>query len=452
MKSLSFKTIAFLILVAAFTGLPVEAHAFVWPFGKKKEVAQKQVVPASKRLSLMEAYHKALKRSESVKITAEEIAQAQARFYRSFDYFLPSVRYKISRYEQDVTTDSSGSSFDFSRRAQREQKFVFSQPLFSGFKEIAALTGSGADKKAQHLKWERAKQLLFMDVMDAYYTYLNMEKDAHVLYTIHQHMSQRIKDLRERVDVGRSRESELKNSMADIKILEADLVDSKRNVKTAKNLLAFYLGEDPVNYELTSANKEAADWIPDVTRSELRPDVLEAEQTYIVSQKKVISANAGLFPEITVDGNYYTRREGFQSGNDWDVRLTLDVPVFEVGSTLGDIKEASSNREKARLVWEEKKRMAFMEAKNALEEYNASQEAHEALHEAEKASRENYEILQKEFGQNLVNNLEVLDALRRSQDVQRRFNTAFFEAKKAYWRLCSALGAIPGIDTTKEKK
>lgn len=452
MKSLSFKMIALLLLVAAFTGLPVDAHAFAWPFAKKKEVAQKQVLPVSKRLSLEEAYQKAFKRSESVKITAEEIAQAQARFYRSFDYFLPSVRYKISRYEQDVTTDSSGSSFDFSRRAQREQKFAFSQPLFSGFKEIAALTGSGADKKAQHLKWERAKQLLFIDVMNAYYTYLSTEKDAHVLYTIHQHMSQRIKDLRERVDVGRSRESELKNSMADIKILEADLVDSKRNVKTAKNLLAFYLGEDPVIYELTSANKEAVDWIPDVTRSELRPDVLEAEQTYIVSQKKVISANAGLFPEITVDGNYYTRREGFQSGNDWDVRLTLDVPVFEVGATLGDIKEASSNREKARLVWEEKKRMAFMEAKNALEEYNASQEAHEALREAEKASKENYEILQNEFGQNLVNNLEVLDALRRSQDVQRRFNTAFFESKKAYWRLCSSLGIIPGTDTPKEKK
>ncbi len=451
MKPFLRNTIAVLICVTFSVLSPVASDAF-WPFGKKKESIQKPAAPSTQKLSLLEAYQKALKRSESVKITAEEIAQAQARFYRSFDYFLPSVRYKISRYEQDVSTDSSGSSFDFSRRAQRDQRFVFTQPIFSGFKEIAALTGSGADKKAQKMKLERAKQVLFVDVMEAYYTYLNTVRDEQVLYKIHQYMSERIKDLRDRVQVGRSRESELKNSLADVKVLEADLVDSKRQAKTARNLLEFYLGEELSSYELLDANHEPVDWLPDLTRVELRPDVLGAEQEYIVSQKKVISANSDLFPDIYVDGNYYTRREGFQSGNDWDVKLTIDVPVFEVGSTLGDIKEASSNREKARLNWEEKKRRALTDAENALEEYSAAQESHVSLQEAEQASKENYEILQKEFGQNLVNNLEVLDSLRRYQDVRRRFNAAFFEAKKSYWRLCSALGEIPGIDDPKVKK
>ncbi len=452
MKSQSLKKIAVILLVAAFAGSPVEAHAFGWPFGRKKEAVQnKTIIQPLRTLSLAEAYRKALARSESVKITAEEMAQAQARFYRSFDYFLPSVRYKISRYEQDVNTDS-GSSFDFSRRAQRDQKFVFSQPIFSGFKEIAALTGSGADKKEQALKLRRAKQILFIDVMEAYYTYLNTEKDSQVLYKIHQLMSERLKDLRERVDLGRSRDSEHKTSLADIKILEADLVDLKRNTRTTKNLLEFYIGEELDGYTLSEDNSEPADWIPDLTRAELRPDVLQAEQTYIVAQKKVISANADLFPEIYLDGNYYTRREGFQSGNDWDVRVTIDVPVFEVGSTLGDIKEASSNREKARLSWEEKKRLALTEAENSMEEYMAAQEADRALQEADNSSKENYEILQKEFGQNLVNNLEVLDSLRRYQDVQRRFYSAHFEAKRSYWRLRAALGDIPGVSSEKEKK
>lgn len=451
MKPHTHKTIAVLGLTAVFLMSANISHAF-WPFGKKKVAAQKQSSSVAKKLSLDDAYHKALKRSESVKITAEEIAQAQARFYRSFDYFLPTVRYKISRYEQDVSTDSSGSSFDFSRRAQRDQRFVFSQPIFSGFKEIAALTGSGADKKAQKLRLHRAQQVLFVDVMEAYYAYLNAMRDEDVLYKIHQYMSERIKDLRERVDVGRSRESELKNSLADVKVLEADLVDSKRVTKTARNLMEFYIGEDLSDKTLLDANDEPVDWLPDLTRAELRPDVLAAEQLFIVSQKKVISANSDLFPDIYVDGNYYTRREGFQSGNDWDVKLTIDVPLFEVGTTLGDIKEASSNREKARLSWEEAKRKAMTEATNALEEYTAAQESQLALREAEQASKDNYEILQKEYSQNLVNNLEVLDSLRRYQDVRKRFNSAFFEAKRSYWRLCASLGSIPGLDNTKDTK
>ncbi len=439
-----------LVLTLAFI-LVADVHAFSWPWQRTepKPAPATQSSPAPKYvLTLRDAYAKALKRSESVAITAEEIALARSRFYHSFDYFLPQVHFEMTRFEQDVTADTTeAGSFNFTRRTFPEKRFTFSQPLFSGFKEFAALKASGADKKEQVMKYQRAKETLFVDVVDAYYAVLSADKDVEVLYDIHRLMSQRFKDLRKRVDLGRSRESELKTSLADIKILESDMVEARNAATAARHLLEFYLGEGLGGFRLAEDNGESREAPATLDASQKRSDVVQYEQAYLVAEQAVVSANANFFPKISLDGNYYTQRVGFQNGNDWDMTFKFDVPVFEVGQTLGDVREAASLREQARLAWEEKKRLAYLDAQNAYEDLLSAVRSEEALGRAEKASSANYTILQKEFSTNLVNNLEVLDALRRRQDVQRRYQTARYAVKVNYWKLRLALGDIPGTET-----
>jgi outer membrane protein TolC len=121
------------------------------------------------------------------------------------------------------------------------------------------------------------------------------------------------------------------------------------------------------------------------------------------------------------------------------------VPIFEVGQTLGDVKEAVSNREKARLTWEETKRLALLDAENAREELVFSERSEVVLAEADHAAKENYEILQNEYRSNLVSNLDVRDALRRFQDIEKRYQEARYGVKMNYWKLRVALGDVPGI-------
>ena len=158
-----------------------------------------------------------------------------------------------------------------------------------------------------------------------------------------------------------------------------------------------------------------------------------------------MAAQGDLFPTISVDGDYYTQRVGFQNGNDWDLTLKFVVPVFEVGQTLGDIKEAASNREKARLKFEQTKRLAELDIRNASENLQMARASLEALEAARKASQENYNILSDEYGHNLVNNLQVLDALRRYQDIERDYHAARFNVRKNYWKYRASLGDVPGV-------
>ncbi len=446
-KAPSVTSCAALLLLAILVPQNAEAFSF---FQKKNSIVAVETPAVQRELTLQDAFRKALKLSESVAITAEEMNQAQARFYHAFDYFLPKVSFQMTRFYQDVDNDSPGSGgFGNSQRPNTpEKKFVFSQPLFSGFKELASLQSTGADKKQQAYAWRRAKELLFVDVMEAYYTVLQTESDLQVLEFTQQLLAKRLSELEERVKNGRSRDSENKESFADLKLIESDLIGAKNQVRLARNLLEFYLGETLQGYLLKDDNEAEAE--PDMTalleKAIARADVVSDEQGYIVAQKKVVAADADLYPKISLDGNYYTQRVGFQSGNDWDMTLTFDVPVFELGQTLGDIKEATSNREKARLKYQLTRRMSQLEIRDALEEWRSARASQEALGQADQASKENYEILTKEYRSNLVNNLDVLDSLRRYQDVQRRYHVARYAVKKDYWKLRAAAGDVPGVE------
>lgn len=428
----------------------VPADAF-WPFGRRESkpaeapaAALPSELPA---FTLDEAYRLALARSETVAIEENDLGLAQARFYRAFRYFLPNVSWQTTRTERDVSEDGGGGgeggvSSDTRRRVTPEDKFVFSQPLFSGFREFAALRGSGADRKQQALEYERARELLYVDVVDAFCAALQSDRDVEILRSIHRLLAERVKDLRERVELGRSRESEGKTSLADLKLVEADLVGARSAAKAARNLLEFYTGVDLSGRPLAEIGSAAAlgdlaDYLPHADR---RRDVLAAREAVKVASSGVTSAQAGFLPSASLDGNYYTRRVGFQEGNDWDVMLKLSVPIFDAGETLGDVKEAWTLRKVAELRLRRARKTAELEIRNAYEDYRAALAERDALGSAAEASRSNYDLLTKEYSYSLVNNLEVLDALRRYQDIERRRNVAEYESQRSYARFRAATG------------
>ena len=408
------------------------------------------VSASEKSLTLMETYQLALKKSETVAVSAEEINQAQARFYRAFDYFLPTVNFQMSRFNQDAG-DSNSSFGNSGRRSTPENKFTFSQPIFSGFKEFAALKGSGADKKEQQKLLQRARELLFVDVMDAYYNVLQTRKDIAVLDEQHKLLEDRLKELTERIRVGRSREMEQQTSLSDLKVLEADLVQARSDAVHAVNLLEFYIGESLEDRDLADEGtiEELSELSSYVSKASLRSDVQAAEQNTIVADSKVVAAQADLLPTATADGNFYTRRVGFQNGNDWDATLTLTVPVFEVGQTLGDIKQAAASREQSSLKFRQARRTAELDIRDSFENLQSSHLEEKALQEANEASKKDYELQTKDYRQNLVNNLDVLDSLRRYQGVNRRYNQAYYLSKRNFWKFKIALGELPAAEFKK---
>ncbi len=435
------------LLSIFFTTIPADAFPF-WNFSKKQEQKRAELnqtrSEAIQSLTLLDAYRLALKKSESVAITFEDINQARARFYRSFNYFLPTAHFVMSETFRDPVGGSSDSVSNTGRRTTPENKFTFTQPLFSGFREIAALQASGADKKQQVLAWKRAKELLFVDVMSSYYAVLEAQRNVSALAKTHRLGADRLRELNRKIKVGRLRGTDRQTWLADLRLLEAGLIEARSALAVSKNLFAFYIGQ-PLGARVL-VDEQIPEEIFEISQVDFkarqRSDVAAYEQAYIVSEKKVIAAQADLFPTIKAEGNYYTRRVGFSSGSDWDVTVQMDVPIFELGTTMADIKSAVSTRQTSHLEWEQSRRMAELDIQNALEDLRSMRLRERALWKAREASTSNYKLVSADYRHSLVNNLDVLDALRRLQDVEVRYNDAYFLMKESYWKFKSAVGEI----------
>ena len=461
----TIKKLSIIFIIGSFIFSVCRPAQAFWPWEKKAKAqdqsSTKPVTPeasSAPELTLEQAYRLARIQSETVAMKMEELNVAQGHLYQALDIVMPKVNFVMTRQEQDASKDvgagAEGVGGTFTRRTTPENKFTFSQPIFSGFKEFAMIQASGAEKSQKRFEIRRAEETLFINVVEAFYNLAQAAKEVGIRESTETTLEKRILELKDRVALGRSRESEIETARAELKVTEAELVDARRFEVVSRQLLEFYIGR-----QLTeSLEEEGQSLLPVYEESDLsgladkRSDGRAAYEAYRIKEKNVAAAQADLFPEVKLDGNYYTERVGFRSGIDWDYTLTVDVPLFEGTETFGNIKVAASEREKEKYNYLLTKRNAELEIQNEFEEYRSAVERAKAYEEAFQALERSYEIQEKDYRLNLVSNLDVLDALQNLQGIHIDANVSDTDAKRRYWFLRVSLGDAPEFVSGKKNK
>jgi outer membrane protein TolC len=400
-------------------------------------------------LTLRDCYELALKRSETVAIRKEDIETAEAQFFKATGEAVGDVNFVMTDFRQDAPKPSgmgeAGVTRTFSLRHRRERQFVITQPLFQGFKSLGALAGAGSLKIQRQQERFRAEQLLFLDVVLAFYDVMRYKKDVEIIQGIHQLFQERIDELRSREKIGRSRPSEVVNAKARMRLTEADLAQSQGALKVAQYILEFLTGI-PIDIErlkeedLETAVAQNSDDLLQAVK--IRPDVKAARYAVKTAGSNVIVAQSGLWPEISLENNQYIRREGFQKDFDWDLLFTIDIPLFRGGQSLGEIKESVSEWNKAKYSYSLTERRAELEIKDAYQNWMTSVDRSKSLELAVKESEENYNLQRDEYARNLVSNLDVLAALESLNETRRDANQVYYEMKVNYWHLKVAQGEV----------
>lgn len=120
--------------------------------------------------------------------------------------------------------------------------------------------------------------------------------------------------------------------------------------------------------------------------------------------------------------------------------LNVDVPIFEGTETHGAVKEASAREKISGLELMRTKRLAEQEIRDSYAKFNSAISVKTALKKAYVSALMNYNLQNKDYKLNLVNNLDVLTAIQALQDARRNYIHAFYETKRLYWQLCAATG------------
>lgn len=401
-------------------------------------------------LTLEEAYHLALAQSEDLALRQADIDMTWANFLQATSEALGDIDYRMTDFRQEElqnTSTDGGATSSGIRPRRRENKFVISQPLFQGFKSLGALSGAGSLRKTREYEYERARQLLFLDVSDTFYTVLQSQEALEITARTVKLLNDRIGELSEREKIGRSRVSEVVTAQSRVSTLEASLARIRGNLRYQRRLLEFLTGQS-----LEGRRMAAVDSLPAGSESldsylllsENRPDVEAARYALKTANRNIVVAQSQLWPTVTLDNNQYARREGFQSDIDWDLLITINIPLFQGGEALGKVKEALVNRKKSKLQLSRTERESETETKQAYDSLDARLDEYYALEKAVKMADENYSVQKEDYGLALVSNLDVLEALENLNEISLTFNDVRFELLKDYRRLQVASGDCCG--------
>ncbi|MBI3307100.1 MAG: TolC family protein, partial [Candidatus Omnitrophica bacterium] len=390
---------------------------------------------------LWDCFDLAMKRSETLAISKEEIGRTLGSFLEASGEAIGDFDFQMTERRQDPQK-GGGEDSNFSYYERRERKFVYSQPIFQGFRALGALSGAGSLKKQKTNEWERAKQLLFMDVVDAFYEYLRLERDIEVIEGILNLFGERIKELKGWEDIGRTRTSEVATARSRLEIFRAELAKAKGDLAAAKNLLSFLIGIPVETRELADEDIDAFsnESIDPLQLSLERPDVEASRQAVKTVRGALIVAQSDLWPKVTLDGNLYEHREGPQSGISWDTLVTMKVPLGKGGTTVGEVRDALSQWREAKLTYSLTQRTAEREITDAFDRWKSSSERYGSLEKAVAAAQENFNLQKDEYEHHLVSNLDVLEAMQVLFETRRDANEAFYDMKKNYWQLEVAKG------------
>ena len=224
------KISAFLII--SFVFVPT-----VWAMAKRPPAPEMTVASAKATktddsgITLQNAYQLALKQSETLAKANVDVEMSWANFLKASGDFIGEGNFIITDFRQQpqksTSEDGSGSTSSALRNETRQRKFVFTQPIFQGFKSLGAIQGAGSLRSQRVNEKRRAEQLLFQDVVNSFYSVLKYEKDIKITNETIQLLERRVNDLDEREKIGKSRTSEVATAKTRRNTLEANLAQMK---------------------------------------------------------------------------------------------------------------------------------------------------------------------------------------------------------------------------------
>jgi len=387
-------------------------------------------------LTLQECYKLALKQSEFIAIDYEKIKEAEAHFLQALGTLLPQVSFA----RQDTRNEYSDLNPTYNK--SYEQKFTFTQALFTGFKEFAGMAAGKLEKRQREYEKLRAEQLLFVDVADVFYLLLEEREDIEALETIESAFSERIDELKNREALGKSRTSEVVMTETQLYTLQDQIEAVKSQEKVVRELLEFLIGGPAgeiveTDYDFTL--KTEAEYMAGAPS---RADVRAANFAWQADLKGVMAARSGFYPQVSFEGDYYTHRANPPADSSWGAMLTIYMPIFEGTITYGEVKQAIAIARESELLFQRAGRVAVREIHDAYVYATTEIVRVGILGRALKSAERNYELQRQDYRLSVVNNLDVLAALQSLEDVRRSFIHVSNERKRLYWQLLVAAGEI----------
>jgi outer membrane protein TolC len=393
------------------------------------------------RWSVRDCIDLAYLHSEDLKARGESYWQAVLERDLVLSEYLPrlDLRGTLSR-DEDLPTGS------FGHRTSRDASLRFSTPLFSGLREYHSVAGAerAMEAAADLLRFDRAG--IALAVSEAFYDVLQFERSIATLEAGVETQRKRRDQMKERVDAGVSRKTELLLVEAQLAQTEARLARARNDLMVARERLSTLVGGAPMR-PLSDAepppDEPASVEALQRTAWDRRRDLAALDSRRAAFEKQASAEEGSWLPELDLSGNLWLHRDRPFDEVDWDIRLDATWNLFEGGAARA---RHAAARSRARQSEHEARALRLRIGLEVKEEYYLWKSIGEDIASLEKevaANDENYRLLQEEYGARIATNLEVELARDLLLNSQLALDRARLQKRAAWYRILFVTGQMP---------
>jgi outer membrane protein len=377
-------------------------------------------------------------RDDSLKISMEDIEIARAQLSQSIAALWPTFTVNNQQQFLHYRGQSQGgitilgnSTITGNRNYTSQSNVNMTYTVFNGGQNYNAVGASSAAVAAKRQTLARNYQTIYQDVAQAFYNVLQFEGDMIIQADLIDALRARVDDLKDRVNLGRSRPSELLQAQTDLANSKVTYESQRGSLNAAKETVAFYIGIPAAAIQLKETQKfpTAAQLEAYVRQSGTRPDVLSQLETLRQSERNLSVAEGQLWPTITASGNFLASQDPASNQIDASMTLEASMPIFDGGLIIGQIHQNHEMVRQSRLNVEQLRRTADQDTRTAYANFDASVAQVIVLREAATLAAKNFEAQVDDYRRGVVSNLDVLTALQDYQTARVQLHNSNMQAR-----------------------
>jgi len=383
----------------------------------------------SSKLMIKDYLELATQKNEVTRINASQKEQFEAKKDQALATVLPQLKLagNYTQQEQPAGTKPEDAKSTTAR-------VNLSQPLLGLYKGSKTLGAAKKQLEATELSGEDALLQFRLSVNDAFHAAITAEKDLDGYDDVQKIAAKRVKEISERVKIGRSKPADLYAAQAQLATADAQLEQAKTAVYTSKSALAQISG---VEFEAEifdglnlPAKTDAVDnFLADVSKM---PALKALEAQKEASAVQVDAIRAQRIPDIDLAANYYLQREKRLKDIKWDVGLQLNWPIYDGGMISGKVREASSQKAVYEEQLSQKRRLTELKIKQYHQMVEASLRQLPIFERAVTMAQKNYDSIAKDYRLGLATVLDLIQSSNALADARRALNRQTITAKSLF--------------------
>lgn len=396
---------------------------------------------SKKALGLFDLFALAVKHAETLKIEEETVKQAEASKLGAIGSYLPHLSLKGTiSLPHDSDAKNAVSSM-------KNGLFLYAkQPLLTGLEEWSGIAGSKHSVLRSTYLLHQAASTLLYDVAVGYFSVKLLEKTLASRKAMLALYGKNLAELKHRVALGKSRQSELLKMSSQVYRLEAGIKSLDQQLASARLGLSAVIGVPLSGRELQEIGMlpgpPAKNDSIEVMIKE-RWDVKAAEEEVKLADTNLMGAIGGHLPSLYIEGAYRIYQAD-KYGADYYIGLGAELPIFSGFTAHAKIKEARSILRQSELRLSRIRRYAAKDIIDAYSNWEATtqelaayQKAYKSAQEASKASLADYQL-------NLVTVIDVIASLSALETAREEYDRVQLQCSLDRILLGIALNEFPG--------